>query len=377
MKLCFLSHEYPKPGLNPGGIGIFLKTVAPELVKLGNEVTILGANNSNSYEEYWDEGVRVVRLANPQIPGINWWILARKLRDKIIEIAPDIVEGSELSFAFLSKIPGVKKIIRLHGGHHFFAESEKRKINPWKGYQEKKSFKNADGFIAISNYVRQHTSTMLSFHGKPVALIRNIVDTNKFFFSPISSNPNPFSILFVGTVCEKKGVGNLVKAIDLVRTNYPEVHLDIYGRDWVFPDGKSYKELIKNQIKGDLERHITIYDPVPHDQIPKVYQKTGICIFPSLMETQGLVAPEAMSMGKIVIFTDKGPGPETICHGVNGFLCNPHDMNNIAAVIEEAFAAVDRKEELAKAARARVMDLFSMEKNLEQNIRFYRDVLHG
>ncbi|GAB3218773.1 glycosyltransferase family 4 protein [Algoriphagus aestuariicola] len=377
MKLCFLSHEYPKHGLNPGGIGIFLKTLAPELVRFGNKVTVLGANNSNSYEEYWDQGVRVIRIPNPKIPVVNWWVLSRRLKKKIIEIAPDIVEGSELSFAFLSKIPGAKKVIRLHGGHHFFAEAEERKIDAWKGYQEKRSFKNADAFIAISDYVRNHTSSMLSFHGKPVVLIRNIVDTNRFYFSPKSSNPNPRSLIFLGTVCEKKGVGNLVKAIDLVRAAYPEVHLGIYGRDWEFPDGRSYKALIRNQIRGDLEKHISIHDAIPHDQVPGIYRSAEICIFPSFMETQGLVAPEAMAMGKIVIFTNKGPGPETIQHGVNGYLCDPHDVHSIVEAIEEAFESSDRKEELAGAARARVLDLFGIEKNLDENIRFYRKILHG
>jgi glycosyltransferase involved in cell wall biosynthesis len=377
VKLCFLSHEYPKSGLNPGGIGVFLKTLAPELVKQGHEVTVLGANNNNYYEEYWDQGVRIIRIANPKIVGINWWLIAQKINKKIFELSPDIVEGSELSFAFLSKIPNVKRIIRLHGGHHFFAESENRKINLWKGYQEKKSFKNADAFIAVSDYVKKHTSSMLSFHGKPVALIRNVVDTDKFYFSPLSSNPNPYSLLFAGTVCEKKGIRNLVEAIKLLKPTYPMIHLDIYGRDWFFPDGKSYKNLIKDLIKGDLEKHITLHEPVSHNQIPEIYKSAEICIFPSLMETQGLVAPEAMAMGKIVIFTNQGPGPETIKHGVNGFLCNPRDITNIAAVIEEAFGCLDRKLQLANAARSRVLELFNMKNNLIQNIRFYSQVLHG
>lgn len=377
MKICFLSHEYPKPGLNPGGIGIFLKTLAPELVKSGNEVVVLGANNEKNYEEYWDQGVRVIRIANPKIPLINWWVLAKSLKRKIIEIAPDIIEGSELSFAFLSNLNGIKKLIRLHGGHHFFAEAENRKINPWKSYQEKKSFKSVDGFIAISDFVKQHTSTLLSFNNKPVTLIRNIVDTEKFYFAPYSTNSNPHSLIFVGTVCEKKGVENLVKAIDLVRNKYPKVHLAIYGRDWYFPDGRSYKEYIRNQISESLAKHITIHDPVPHDQIPEIYQSAEFCIFPSLMETQGLVAIEAMAMGKMVIFTDRGPGPETIQHGINGFLCNPLDITSIAESIQMAFESIGNKESIGKSARARIQELFGIENNLEKNLQFYKSVLNG
>ena len=63
----------------------------------------------------------------------------------------DVIETSELGLAFLEKIKSVKYIIRLHGGHHFFSEAENRGINWWKGWQEKRSFKKADAFIAVFN----------------------------------------------------------------------------------------------------------------------------------------------------------------------------------------------------------------------------------
>ena len=64
------------------------------------------------------------------------------------------------------KIKNIKYVIRLHGGHHFFAEAENRGINKWKGFQEKRSFKKADAFIAVSNYVKNHTATYLSYYNK-------------------------------------------------------------------------------------------------------------------------------------------------------------------------------------------------------------------
>ena len=67
-----------------------------------------------------------------------------------------------MSLAFLPKIKEIKYLIRLHGGHHFFAESEKRKINKWKGFQEKRSFKKADAFIAVSQYVNQEIEYFIS-----------------------------------------------------------------------------------------------------------------------------------------------------------------------------------------------------------------------
>lgn len=381
MNICFLTHEYPKSGLNPGGVGVFLQAFLRQLAKSGCKVTVLGANNSNIYEENVIDGVRIIRIPNPKVAIVNWWILARGLNQKLNEIHKetplDVVEGSELAFAFLKKPKGVKFIIRLHGGHHFFAESEKRKINWWKGLQEKISFSKADGFIAVSDYVKIHTGKFLSFHGKPVQKIRYCIDTEKFNFSPDTVNPNPYSLVFVGTICQKKGVENLVLAVDQVRESFPSIHLDIYGKDWLFPNGDSYKQMIREKIYGRLEQHVQLHNPVSHDQIPEIYKSAQICIFPSFMETQGLVAPEAMAMGKIVIFTDKGPGPETIQHGVNGFLCNPLEVSSIAGTIVEAFNSLGRKNEIALAARKMVHENFGFDTIIQENITFYKQVTNG
>ncbi|WP_332910230.1 hypothetical protein [Algoriphagus boritolerans] len=142
--LFFLTHEYPKPGLNPGGVGVFLKTFLPILAKNGINVTVLGANNSNALEDTVVEGVRVIRIPNPKIKGINWWFIAKGLNQKLQEIHADtplnIVEGSELAFAFLKKPKGVKFIIRLHGGHHFFCRIRKQENTVLEGLSGKTIF---------------------------------------------------------------------------------------------------------------------------------------------------------------------------------------------------------------------------------------------
>jgi hypothetical protein len=102
-----------------------------------------------------------------KVKGLAWYFNSKNIAKTITEIHKknpiDIIEGAELSLAFLPKIKEIKYVIRLHGGHHFFAEGENRGINGWKGFQEKRSFKKADAFIAVSNYVKSHTAKYLSY----------------------------------------------------------------------------------------------------------------------------------------------------------------------------------------------------------------------
>lgn len=381
MHICFLTHEYPKENLNPGGVGVFLRSFAPSLVAAGHSVTILGVNNIHQREESVEKGVRIIRIKKPKIKGLNWLLIAKDLNKSLktihSEYSLDIVEGAELSLAFIKKIQGIKYIIRLHGGHYFFAESENRSINPWKGFQEKKSFEKADGIIAVSDYVRSHTSKFHDFSKYHLKTIRYGIDLDKF--KPQDNTVfAPLSMVFVGTICEKKGVENLVLAFKHVIDKYPEASLSIYGKDWFFPDGSSYTERIKELVKDlNLDRSISIFGPVPHARIPDIYASHEFCIFPSFMETQGLVAPEAMAMEKVVIFTDKGPGPETIVDGETGYLCNPLSVSDISQTIIRAFRNRKKNQLIGQEARITVFSKFCPSKTIPQNLAFYQEVVNG
>ena len=249
MHICFITHEYPKEGFPHGGFGSFVKTMATALVRQGIKVSVVGINYTALDEETEASGVCIYRLKKDMTKGLSWWFHSRAVAKKIRAIHEqnpiDIVEAAELGLAFIPKIKGVKYVIRLHGGHHFFAEAENRGINFWKGFQEKRSFKKADAFIAVSHYVKNHTEKYLSFHNKPIAYISNPIDTH--FFSPKDVSVVPFQIAFAGTVCEKKGIRQLIQAFPMVKEKFPEASLEIYGRDWLFPDGSSYVQMLKER----------------------------------------------------------------------------------------------------------------------------------
>lgn len=376
MHICFISSEYPKIGFPHGGVGIFLQTISRELVKIGVHVSVVGINYESKYETQIDQGVNLYRLKGSKIRGIAWVINSKVINRKIKEINKqrpvDIVEGAELSFAFLSKLPNAKYVIRLHGGHHFFAEAEKRGLNWRKAYQEKISFSKADAFIGVSNYVVNYTSIFLSFNSKKIQIIRNPIDT--MLFSPHKSN-NYISqkVVFAGTLCEKKGVSELLIAFQIVKSKYPLSRLELYGRDLVV-NGVSYIEMIRHS-NPEWFKGVEVMGAVDHKTLPSVYRSAEVCVFPSHMETQGLVAPEAMGSGRPVIFSNTGPGPETIVDKHTGRLCNPYDPNDIAQKIEWVFENKNKVPEITANARQFVIENFGLEKCTYQNLNFYEDLV--
>ena len=380
MHLCLITHEYPKSGFAHGGIGSFLKTLAPKLVAQGIRVTVVGL--SYDYQEDYDEdqGVRIFRLGYQNVNRLGWFYGLKAMNKKIAAIHKEypisILESAELELAFLTKLLGIKYVIRLHGGHHFFSESEHRKIDFWKGFQEKRSFKKADAFIAVSNFVKAKTNEFLSFHDKPVIMINYPIDVD--FFKPNNSVVIKHSIVFVGSVCEKKGVRQLIQSFPLVKEKFPDATLEIYGRDWFFPNGKSYIEMLKEtEIPklGSSANGIHFHGSVNHENIPDIYAKAQVCVFPSHVETQGLVAPEAMAMEKLVIFTIEGPGSETITNLENGLLCNPYIPEDLANQFIWAFSNEDKVAVFCKKARQSVLEKYSAALIVQKNIDFYTKLI--
>ena len=379
MHICFLTNEYPKSGFPHGGLGSFVKTMAEALVGKGIQVTVVGLNYVLCDETENVNGVNVIRIQKSKVKGLAWYFNSKNIAKTIAAIHKKnpiyIVEGPELSLAFLPKIKEIKYIIRLHGGHHFFAEGENRGINWWKGFQEKRSFAKADAFIAVSNYVKNHTAKYLSYHNKPIEVIFNPINSQLFQPQEVVIETN--NITFAGTICEKKGVRQLIQAFPLVKEKFSNAVLNLYGRDWLFPDGGSYMKMLQEtelpQL-GALAQDIIFHGAVSLQEIPKVYAKAAVCVFPSHKETLGLVAPEAMAMEKAVIFTALGPGPEVITHGETGYLCNPHQPKDIAEKILLVLQNPEKATGLGVKARQAVLQKFEISTIVNENIAFYTKI---
>ncbi|NVK50376.1 MAG: glycosyltransferase family 4 protein [Cyclobacteriaceae bacterium] len=378
MHICFLTSEYPKAGFPHGGVGTFIQILARNLVKHNIRVSIVGLNYTDEYEEAIDEGVHIFRLNPRKLKPITWYLTYKAVNSKIREIHEkdpiSIVESTELGLAFIKKIPGIKYLIRMNGGHHFFSESENRGIDPWKGFQEKRSFKNADLVFGVSEYVMNHSAKYLDFSEKKGPVIYNPANLENFYEAD-PSKVKPGRIFFAGTVCEKKGVRQLILAFPAIKKKFPESELYIAGRDWYFPDGSSYIDYLKNsQIEESVKDSIKFLGPIANHELPKFIEEAEICAYPSHMEAMPLAWIEVLSMGKAFLGSSLGPGPEVVEDHVTGRVCNPKKVESVERVLLEMLSDKEKNLAMGKAARKDVLERFSIEKLVHKNITLFREV---
>lgn len=376
MHICFISSEFPLPNISYGGIGTFLLTYSKILHDNGHKVTVVGVSSIAVKTKF--ENVNVNYKSKSSIKGLAWYFNKKMISRAILEAHRankiDIIESQEGGLAFL-KIPrSIKKIVRMHGGHHFFHKFENNKLNWKKALLEKITFRKTDAIISTSEFVKSETLKYIDFTNKVHKTINNPILIDQFYPADESKKIKG-AVVFAGTICEKKGIRQLCLAIPKIIKEFPELHLYIYGRDWFFPNGTLYKSWMLEQMNDEIKSNITFKEPVPYSELPKVYEFAEICVFPSHIEVQGLVAPEAMCMKKNVVFTEIGPGPETIDDNINGFLCNPLDIDSIADTIIKVFQLREKHKEIGENARKKVIQKFSPNIIYEENLEFYKSIL--
>lgn len=383
MHICLISpYSLPSKESSHGGIGSFTKFYIELLNNKGYRVTLIeyGKFNNKRSEKQFGK-LKIIKLKSPNSIIFNWFFNSLRLNREISKehkICPiDIVETAELGLAFVFKKRKINYVIRLHGGHHFFSKSEKRKINWWSGFKEKISFKKADAFIGVSKYVKEHTENYLSFNNKPLIILPSPIDSNKFLNNKKSINKN--KIIFAGRLCEKKGIANLILSMPKVKEFYPDIELHIFGKDSLIKESRtSYKGFLDRNILSKIKNnssYIFFNEEISQNQLIGELSSSIVCVFPSFMETQGLIALEAMSLNKLVVFTKYGPGKELISHRLNGVLCDSFDSNSIADEIIWCLNlnSFDRNI-IEEKARETITNNYDPIEFIENNIKFYKSL---
>ena len=378
MHIAFICNEYP-PGVH-GGIGAVTRTYARALVAAGHRCTVIGLyghvdTEAHDGEVSDDHGVRVIRLLDVRgLPGLAPLSAQHRLWARLkVEHAQhriDVVEGSEASFwAAPTRLP-YPLMVRMHGGHRFFAEAEQRRTARGRSWAEARSLRRADDLVAVSRYVAERTTALLELGNRPVAVLPNPVDTS--VFAPRPEAVESGIVLFLGSVCEKKGIRQLVEAMPTVVAAVPGARLVIAGRDVADPvTGASYVESLRAAVAPSVVDHVDFLGPVGHDEVAELIASAEVCAFPSHMEALPVAWLEALAVGKALVASRTGPGPEVVVDGESGLLVDPYDPDAIARAVTRCLTDPALRARLEGGARSRAVEHFDVADLLNDNITHY------
>lgn len=377
--VCYITAEYPIKELSHGGIGTFTRTLSYKLVEKGVTVSVIRLANIKEEELINDNGVNVYLIPEvKKIPFKFIWnsiLINKKIKEIHSKKNISIIETPELGLAFVKKLKGIKLVIRMHGGHHFFTKAENRPTEWKKVWQEKRSFKKADHILAVSKYVSEITRQLLRLDDRKIVVIYNPIDTS-LFYQADENKMELHTIFFAGSIIEKKGIRQLVESLEFLVDDYPGIKLRIAGRDALIPGtNKPYKPVLEKSISDNIRPHIEFLGALSNFEIPMYIEKAQVCCYPSHMEAMPLAWLEVLGMGKVFIGSITGPGPETVTDNETGFLVNPYEPIAIANKIKYIFENYINAVQVGQNARKRILEEFDINNIVNKNLDYYKSIL--
>jgi len=231
---------------------------------------------------------------------------------------------------------------------------------------------SSDAVTAVSHWLREETER--EFHPTvPVQVVRNFVDTNEF--TPHSDDAlrgkrhcrgeSP-QLIHVSNYRPVKRGPDAIEIFNLV-LKHTDARLLMVG------DGPDLSTAVHKA------RHYGIFDRVSflgnREDVACLLAASDIALVPSENESFGLAALEAMACGCAVVTSNVGGLPEVVRDGVDGFMCNVGDVEQMAARALELLRDPARLSEVKHNARQRAVETYDIDKVLPEYLAVYNSVL--
>lgn len=387
MRILMLAQFYPPI---VGGEEHVVEALAIELVHRGHQVSVATIQHGSLPPREDVEGVRVHRLRSaasafgflysdnrlhappgpdpallwglrkmlesekPDIVHAHNWMIHSYLPLKRSAGAPLILSLHDYSLVCSMKRlmrrgspcggPAAVKCLRCAGGH--YGPIKGPAVASMIGVAARPEAARIDRYVAVSHAVANRNR--LDRRSAPYEVIPN-------FFTPPRAPQPPWTdrlpsgefILYAGDVSYEKGALALLRAFAAIqRRVMPLVMI-----------GRQFLDHWPTNVPG-----VVRIDPLEHGSVLEAFRRCAIAVVPSLWpEPSGLVALEAMAMGKPVVASRTGGLPEIIVHGETGLLVDRGDIEDLRRALELLIADPMLRARLGETGRRRVARLFSPE----------------
>jgi glycosyltransferase involved in cell wall biosynthesis len=389
MRILMLSQFYP-PII--GGTEQHVRNLSIELASRGHEVAVATIRHEDQAKFEIDHGVRVYRIRS-SMQRVPWLFgdnrrqhappfpdpeMMLELRRIILGERPEIVHAHNWlvrSFLPLKTWCKARLIVTLHdyrlacaketliyhdalcdgphivkclgcaAQHYGLVKGMPTVMSNWVMGLAEREF--VDMFIAVSQATAVGNSLIGS--GLRFQIIPNFIAND---LSMQQSNSEPYLkllpaedyLLFVGALGHTKGVDVLLRAYSGLTNAPPLVLIGYQTPDWPL----STLDSLSN---------VFVFKDWPHDAVMGAWSRCSIGLIPSIWaETFGIVALEAMSMGKPIIASRIGGLSDVVIDGETGFLVPPGDPQALREAIQCLLDDPALRECMGHIAKQRVVE---------------------
>ncbi len=241
----------------------------------------------------------------------------------------------------------------------FYAKKYKIPYGIWSVstvYEKSTQRKLALPFV---KYIVSRSDFLISFGSRSKAYLQDLTSQDRKIYTAFNSIDNEFFIkqsqkssrllggihqkyaikkkrekivLYVGQFIKRKGIKLMLNLAKML----PNYIFLLVGHG---PE----EEYMRRFIKKNRLKNIRIAGYSKYKDLPLLYSISDLFILPSLEEAWGVVANEAMSIGKPVLVSKyAGSSVDLVKDGINGYVIDPNNIEDVIEKIKIIFSSEER-----------------------------------
>jgi len=294
--------------------------------------------------------------------------LRRQVRQVLLKLQPDLihVHGTEYGYGLAALETNAPTIVSIQGIVNFLARFSPSIFFRFQAPIELHVIRTAKYFGSrtawANSFIRNlnHTATIYD--------LPEAVDPVFFKEAAEPSNPN---ILMVGSVEQRKGIEEALRAMSIVVAACPSAKLFVVGEGE--PD---YLEELKQRTKSaGIEANVDWMGFKSAKEVAALHAVSAILIHPTHLDNSPNSVAEAMASGLPVIASNVGGIPSMIENGASGLLVEPRNPRQLAEAITALLYNEAYRKQLAGRAKQLALERHLPSQVAEKTLNAYRDMI--
>lgn len=264
----------------------------------------------------------------------------------------------------LCKLFKRKDVIHLHGSEfeEFYYDSKpniKMKI--------KKILKESDRIIVLG---KKWDQIILKI--EPSAKTSVLCNTVNIPNESVKWDDNKFEILYLGVLIKRKGLSDLINAMDMLNS---EGFIDIYNIRLIIAGSGEEEENLKKQSKDlGLDKYIEFSGWIDKNKKDELLRGKQVLVLPSYNEGLPISILEALSYGMPVISTNVGSIDEAVIDCKNGYLIQPGSPHSIVDSIKKISSSKKNWEVMSQESKKMAIEKFNEHMYFKSIEKLYDDL---